>query len=81
MGSPGKSGYSGGQLFPNENERMRGMCAPKSLHVLVAMSMDEFFWSYEKVWNMSQEEKRRAKTLIKEKNKIFRFLFVCIGIV
>jgi len=43
--------------------------------------MDEFLPSYENVWNIRYEEKRREKIPIKEKNKIFRFVLISIIIV
>ena len=58
MGGPGKSGYSGGKLSPNENERIRGIVAAKSLQALVAI----FKLPSGEIWNvLNIRNKEKAK--------------------
>ena len=72
MGGPGKSGYSGGKLSPNENERIRGMVAAKSLQALVAI----FKLPSGEIWNVlninnSEKIKRERKMRISEIERNF----------
>ena len=74
MGGPGKIGYSGGKLSPNENERIRGMVAAKSLQALVAI----FKLPSGEIWNVlnisSNEKTSRGRNIRISGNERYFFI-------
>jgi len=65
-------GYSTGQLYPYENERMTGMCAEKSLQIFPAIWSVLVFASNAMVLVMSQ----KAKASEKSETRIILFIIM-----